>query len=294
MKITVEINYGNKEMHESNVKNIKCITEKLLGEMTKDVADKIIEIYITDKFREKCNEHNGIVSKDVAGTIIPIQDKFLFILNYEKCVIYDKENPVLCDIVEHVILHELIHVESNIYKKKKAMDYLTVLEVADMDQRMIYMMYDEFIAEYNAQKRYPILWSYNRYSIDTFIDKINVKHSNINNKLDLLHGKSVISHQQECKDLSLDVMQMLHTICYDISIMVARCLADNVNNVSDLNFNKLDVKIRGVIENVVHSIVFRTEEDLLKSMIKCHSILDGHIRNSYFDISEDKKIIKLF
>lgn len=290
MKIKHDLHFSVCVNYKKIVDEFKSICLTVVQDFRKEILDKVDIIILTNQYVKKCVEYGGDPNLSAGGCTLPTQNGFVIIINYEQCNCSSIGDIGLSYIANHFIYHELTHVENSILKEKDAKAYINS---TNGNKFFSWLMYNEYLAEFNAQSKCPIEWQSNKYSSETFVKKINKNLENIHKKLLVVEGNNVNAYQNEIKAIANDMAMFAKTVCYDISLMTAQNMADNAR-CCNLKLSGLNQKVDVLINDFFETIDYETEDSLLLCMIDFSQKIDRIYEEGFFDFSKRGIIINKF
>ena len=214
------------EIHRKNVDLIQKEFLKLLNVKYKSCANKVRNIVITDNLKSTMERYNyNNLNEKATATTSRIGELNDIIVNYNNCISYIEGNYLLRSEVKCCLCHELQHVRDRIKYDEFIVNYCEEQNISYNQKIIGEMIFREFNAQFQGQSYSPILWEFNKYSLESNVQKYHVMFINIDEEIKKLNNLEMV--QEKLEEIATEVLNFTRNLMYDMSISFGSNAADN-------------------------------------------------------------------
>lgn len=239
------------EIHQKNVEFIKGEFLELLNGKYKNCSYKVRNIVITDNLKAIIQKYNYDDLNENANAIIcRIGELNDIVVNYNNCIL---ENNILRYEIKCYFCHELQHVRDRIKYDNFIVKYCNEHDVSHNQKVIGKMIFKEFNAQFQAQSYSPIFWDFNKYSLETNVQKYRVLFVDIEEKIKKINNLQMA--RENLEEIAMDVLNFTRNLMYDMSISFGSNAADNKREQGEKFINIVIEGIDDGVDEILNSFI---------------------------------------
>ena len=253
------LNQAHREQHEKNIclikKEIEIISRGFFG----DCMDFVRNIIITDNLCYTMRIHRFSDLNENANAIAhKFGEGYDIIVNYNNVIFESERGYFLRAEIGNYLFHEFQHVRDNKKHNEHIEQYVQSNNIQENNAIIGEMIFKEFNASYKAQMYNQIIWIFNKYDLDSCIEK----HSNLLKKIKEKINNFYLEETEECKqnylDIATDVLEYTRSIMYSISLACGTNAADNQitygRKYIDIIIEGIDIQVDCILNDFINGL----------------------------------------